>query len=170
MKIEKYSELILGFIILFLGIVYFLLTNALPAKEMIDGRFLPYILSGILIVLSLVQIYRGVKFLRHGGGEETEGVSDYGTFIKSLVNIVLYIGLLNILGFIISTIVFLFLEFIILTPARLKLNYLLYLFISITTALIVYYLFRHGLSLVLPRGRFNIGGMDYYGSYIICSS
>ncbi len=169
MKIKKYSELILGFIMLFLGVVYFFLTNALPAKGAVDGRFLPYILSGLLLLLGLIQIYRGIKSLEHGQ-EEADERSDYGNFIKSLVNIIAYIGFLNILGFIISTIVFLFLEFIILTPDRLKVNYLLYLIISISTALIVYYLFRHGLDLVLPRGRFNIGGMDNYGSFIICSS
>lgn len=168
MNLKRYSELILGAIILILGIVYFFLTNNLPSKEGIDSRFLPYILSGFLFLLSIIQINRGIKFIKHEIEEDEKVTGDYLTFMKSLVAIILYIGMLNILGFIIATIIFLFFQFTILTPNRLKANYLLYIIISIVTSLLVYYLFRYGLNLVLPRGIFNIGGIDPYGSFIIC--
>lgn len=170
MKNNKYLELSLGFIILSLGLIYFLLTKNLPIKDLIDSRFLPYILSGFLLILSLIQISRGIKVVKYGKVKKREEDLDYSTLIKTFATIILYIGFLNILGFIISTIIFLFLEFIILTPDRLKKNYLLYLFIAIITSLIVYFLFRYGLNLILPRGIFNIGGISFDGSFNICYS
>ncbi len=170
MKFKRYSELILGVLILLLGIFYYFLTSNLPSKEIIDSRFIPYILSGFLFVLSIIQINRGIKFIKYEIEDEEKVTGDYLTFIKSLVAIILYIGMLNILGFIIATIIFLFFQFTILTPNRLKSNYLLYVIVSIVTSLTVYYLFRYGLNLVLPRGIFNIGGIDPYGSFIICYS
>lgn len=170
MKNNRYLEVILGLIILSLGLIYFLLTNNLPRKDTIDSRFLPYILSGFLFVLSLIQIKRGMKIIKDGKVNKNEDHLDYSTFIKTLAIIILYIGFLNILGFIISTIIFLFLEFIILTPDRLKKNYILYLLIALITSLLVYFLFRYGLNLILPRGLFNIGGIGFDRSFNICYS
>lgn len=167
MKNNRYAELILGLIILTLGLFYFILTNNLPNKATIDSRFLPYILSGFLFILSLIQIKTGMKIIKDGKRKKSEEDLDYSTFIKTITIIILYIGFLNILGFIISTIMFLFLEFIILTPDRLKKNYILYLFIALITSLLVYFLFRYGLNLILPRGIFNIGGISFERSFNI---
>ncbi len=167
MRKNKYSELILGIIIFSLGLFYFLLTNKIPAKDRIDSRFLPYLLSGFLFVLSAIQISRGWEFIKSGKVKKDKEESDYLTFIKTLSLIILYIGFLNILGFIISTVIFLFLEFIVLTPSRIKKNYILFFFISLVTSFMVYFLFRYGLNLILPRGIVNIGGGNFVGSFDI---
>ena len=152
---KRYSELLLGIIMFLLAGIYFFLTKSIEGAGGIDSRFLPFILSAILIILASLQTLKGVKILKEGYKIEED--LDYLTFLKTLSLIVLYIGFLSLLGFILSTIIFLFLEFIVLTPEEESKNYGLYIIISVATSLVVYFLFRSGLNLILPKG--IIGGI-----------
>ena len=64
---------------------------------------------------------------------------------------VLYLILLPFLGFILSTIIFLFAQFIVLAPKE-KRNYLLFAVIAVVFTVITFVAFRIGLSQLLPRG------------------
>lgn len=152
---KRYSELLLGIIMFLLAGAYFLLTTSIEGAGGIDSRFLPFVLTALLIVLSFLQTFKGVKILKEGYRSKED--LDYLTLLKTLSLIVLYIGFLKILGFILSTITFLFLEFIVLTPEEESKNYGLYITVSLATSFVVYFLFRNGLNLILPKG--IIGGI-----------
>ena len=64
---------------------------------------------------------------------------------------VLYLILLPFLGFILSTIIFLFAQFTVLAPKE-KRNFLLFAVIAVVFTVITFVAFRIGLSQLLPRG------------------
>ena len=153
MRMKKYSELIFGSMILAFGIFYFILTSQLPRKGTIDSTFIPYILSAIMLLLGILQIGVGVKASKQFNEKSYKSENlDYLTVLKTIALIVIYIAFLEPIGFLISTIVFLFLGFILLSPAGEKKNYLLYLVIAVLSSAIIYYVFRNGLNLMLPQG------------------
>jgi len=153
MRMKKYSELIFGASILAFGIFYFLLTNQLPRKGTVDAAFVPYILSAFMLLLGVLQIAVGVKASKNFDEKNYKPENlDYLTVLKTIALIVIYIAVLEPIGFLISTILFLFIGFNLLAPAGEKKNQLMNLIIAVLASVIIYYVFRNGLNLMLPQG------------------
>ena len=150
MKTQKSREMIFGIVVLAIAAFYTIMTLQIPSKEgLVDGRTVPIILSILLWVLGIAQLIFGLK----ASTEllENEGI-DIKTVIKTAILIILYIGLFEVLGFIITTLAYLFIQFILLTPSDKKVNMVLYAGISIVVSLFVYSTFRYGLDIMLPQG------------------
>ena len=62
-----------------------------------------------------------------------------------------YILVMPLLGFILSTVLYLFLQMLILAPAD-KRNYVLFIIVAVVFTAIVFVAFRIGLQQLLPRG------------------
>jgi putative tricarboxylic transport membrane protein len=157
MAFKKYNDLILGIIILAFGLIYFLLTQQVPERNvgLVTARFVPNLLSIAMFILGSLQLIAGfskIKKFTEGPVEGDEEKVDYSTVVKTLVSIVLYIALIDIVGFLIITAVFLFTQFIVLTPVDKKKNYVQYAVIAVATSVVIYLVFRNGLDLMLPAG------------------
>jgi putative tricarboxylic transport membrane protein len=160
MVMKKYGNLIFGIVMLITGIIYLLLTTQIQRKgELIDGTFFPYILSCAMLLLGILQIYYGTKdakkFAAEAAGKtarEDDRKADNISVFKTIITIGIYLALLQPLGFIISSALFLFALFTILTPVGEKKNFLLYAIIAICAAVSIYMIFRYTLNLVLPQG------------------
>lgn len=151
----------------------------------ISSSFMPKVLGIMLVVLSLMQIYGARKAAAMArtatqkpaeatqdaqeapGGVTQDNVAEFdddaamrGASTKSMLIIfailVAYIGLMPIVGFILSTAFFLLASMLVLTPANRR-NIVLIIVLTLVVSVGVYFLFVDGLSLVLPAGLLGIG-------------
>jgi len=158
MKFKKYNDLIVGISMLAFGLFYLIMTMQIPRKgKLIDATFFPYILSTIMLIVGSLQTLRGAisaKKFDVSTYEEPKAneKGDMKTVLITVVLILIYVGLLRLLGFVVSSSLYLFAQIVVLVPVRIKKNYLLYALVAIITSAIIYVSFRFGLDLMLPAG------------------
>jgi putative tricarboxylic transport membrane protein len=145
-------EFAVGAVFLAIGLAYLYMTSTLPRKQFIDAAFVPYILSITMCLLGVLQMRAAGK---RATGAAKEDDADYGTVSKTLGLIVAYVALLEPVGFPIMTIVYLFAQFIVLTPANRRINYPMYGVIACITSAAVYLTFRYAFDMILPVGLMN---------------
>lgn len=154
MATSKKKELLIGVAMLGVGLGYLLMTSQLPGREGIDATFVPYLLSAMLCLLGgmhLLTVFKAPQAV-HGSNEAEADGPDLRTVSVTLALIVGYIALLQPVGFAIMTAVYLYLQFLVLTPQDHKANHLGYALIAVITSAVVYLLFREAFDLMLPSG------------------
>lgn len=141
----------LGILMLIIGVVYGIMVIQIPgtASQLFDSRFVPGLVSVLIIIVGVLQLGRG---LQKPVEAKEEKEFDTKTVIATFVLIAAYILLYSSVGFIITTFVFLFLEMNILTPSYVNKNQIVYLGISLIFSVGIYYLFYYGFSIFLPGG------------------
>ncbi|KAB0547017.1 tripartite tricarboxylate transporter TctB family protein [Pseudomonas argentinensis] len=155
----KRKELITGGFMLAAGIAYLLATMSLPRKSFIDAAFVPYVLAIFMCGLGVLQLvfgFRNAPAADAPADDKKGEVSEYGTVIKTLALIAAYIATLEPIGFPIVTAIYLYLQFIVLTPHGQKIGHLTYAITAIVSAIVIYLIFRQGFDLMLPSGVLNI--------------
>src|SRR3990167_1743500 len=154
MATSKIKELLIGVAMLGTGLGYLLMTTQLPRHAGIDAAFVPSLLSAMLCLLGVLQLLsvRGLATAVAEVEVEAPASSDLKTVVKTLALIVGYIALLNPVGFPIMTAIYLYLQFIVLTPLDHRVNHLVYALIAVVTSAITYLLFREAFDLMLPSG------------------
>ncbi len=150
-------EFATGAAILAIGLGYLYMTSTLPRKQFIDAAFVPYILALTMCLLGVLQMWQGNKLARGepSVAENKPDTADYRTVWKTLALIIAYVALLEPIGFPIMTIVYLFVQFIVLTPTEKRINYLMYALIACITSAAVYMTFRYAFDMILPVGLLN---------------
>lgn len=149
---NKIKELLLGSIMLIFSVGYFYFSLEINTRsDVIDSRTFPYILSCLMLVLSLWQLANAF-FL--DSSKQSKGINDkdYATVIKTAFSIIVYIYFFEDIGFIIMSLLFLFVMFVLLTPQIYKPKYPMYLSIATFTSVAIYVIFRYGLDVLLPQG------------------
>jgi len=152
----KKSEVLLGIVMLSAGLLYLFLTMNLPRKGFVDAAFVPYVLALAMCALGVLQMLAGrrpsLEVPSETDAAAEGGTADYRTVLKTLGLIVAYIALLDPIGFPIITAIYLFVQFIVLTPADNKVNYRAYGLIAIVSSAVIFVTFRYGFDLLLPAG------------------
>ena len=159
MRFRKYRDL--GFGIAALLFSAFYLMNAAQIKtrpkltpSYASAQIMPTLLGVILAVLSIVCIIQGIRRMKAPDeAEETKkkGKGDLMAVVLTFAVIIGYILVMPTLGFILSTILYLFLQMLILAPAE-KRNYVLFAIVAVVFTALVFVAFRVGLQQLLPRG------------------
>jgi putative tricarboxylic transport membrane protein len=154
MNTIKKREIAVGAFFLVVGIGYLYLTSAIPRKQFVDAAFIPYVLAITMCLLGVLQIREAYKLAasKHAEAPET---ADYRTVLKTLGLIVAYAALLEPVGFPIMTVVYLFAQFVVLTPVDKKISYVTYGAIAVITSAVVYLTFRQAFDMILPVGLLN---------------
>ncbi|MCW1248295.1 tripartite tricarboxylate transporter TctB family protein [Pseudomonas sp. SAICEU22] len=149
----KRNELIAGVAMLGAGVAYLVLTMNLPRRGTIDAAFVPWVLAVSLCLLGALQLWmwRKLPDKRAESAEKPEAI-DYPTVFKTLALVLLYTALMEPVGFLITTALYLYVQFIVLTPAEQKVKHLRYALIAVVSAVLIFYIFRHGFDLLLPVG------------------
>ena len=156
------KELIIGVGMLGTSIAYLAMASRLPGHEGIDAATVPFLLAVLLCLLGLLQTLSA--FTRHAQvAKSTTDISDEPkvtvieplTVLKTLGLILLYVVLLGPVGFPIMTTLYLYLQFIVLTPVDRKVRHLPYAGIALVTSIVIYLLFREAFDLLLPAGLLN---------------
>lgn len=160
MSFKKCRDLILGIVMLLFSGFY--LINAFQIKtrpkltpSYASAQIMPVLLGVLLAILSVICIFQGIRQMKTAGGtEEQTKKKDKGDIMAVVFTFAVIIGYIIVmpyLGFILSTMLYLFLQMNILAPAE-KRNYLLFAIVAVVFTALVFVAFRIGLQQLLPRG------------------
>ena len=127
----------------------------------IGPDFMPMVIGTLILILALMLLFSSIKnFKRNAAKAEAmpSDTSDYKRVLASLVLVVIYVNILAPVGFIISTLGYLFLQILVLAPdgSRTSKNVMLYALIDVVFVFVVFFLFRYGFKIVLPAGIFSL--------------
>ena len=159
---KRCRDLILGILLLALGIFYTVSAQSIrQGNKLIQrnvgtfahARIIPTLLGILLIALAVVLIIHGFLRLKKEDTETGKKMSkvDMISIALTFAAMILYIILLPILGFMLSTMIYLFGQITILAPKD-KRNYLLFAIVAVVFTIIAFVAFRIGLTQMLPRG------------------
>ena len=148
----------IGFLLFSIGvwIASFSIKHLVVAR--IGSAFVPQLaatllalLSIVLILQSVLQASRGTSMVEKSTEQETEAASKRKKRVRmTFLLILFYLIFLEPIGFLLTTALYLFLQFWVL--ARRKPNLPLYGIIAVSTSVIIYYLFVKVFVLLLPAG------------------
>ncbi len=159
---KRCRDLILGIVLLALGIAYTVMAqNIKQGNKLVQrnvgtyahARIVPTLLGVLLIVLAVLLIVQGIKHFRKEDNEPAKKMDkvDMISVLLTFAAMILYIIILPELGFILSTILYLFCQITILAPKE-KRNLLLFIIVAVVFTAIAFVAFRIGLTQMLPRG------------------
>jgi putative tricarboxylic transport membrane protein len=147
---------LVGIMMLAAGLAYLYLTANLPRRAVVDAAFIPYVLAFLMIALGLAQTIIGLRLpsetkAKAAPDKDAERPS-YSNVVKTLLLVAAFTAALRPLGFPIAAALYLFLQFIVLTPEGRRIPYALYAAMAIACAAIIFIAFRYGFNLILPAG------------------
>lgn len=159
MSFKKCKDLILGVaMLLFSGFYLYYTQQIITRPKLIpsyaSSRIMPTLLGVLLAGLSVILIIQGIRRIRTAGGEAQKEKTNKGDLLAIVLTFAVIIGYTLImppLGFCLSTVIFLFLQMLILAPND-KRNYLLFAIVAVVFTAVVFVAFRVGLQMLLPRG------------------
>lgn len=158
--LTKHKDLSSGIFLLILGVVMFISAQTIPtgAEMGASSAFMPKVVSVMLIICGTLVAIQGRprKESVPSGESEAEGgeKSNYKALIFSLIALVIYIALMSSVGFIITTVVYLFVQILIFAPKekRTKRDLIVFGIVSVVFTVAVYLIFVYGFALMLPSG------------------
>lgn len=153
MCLKKYGDFILGLFFVVLSAALFLGAVRIPSTGMegVGSDFMPKILAVTMGGLSLIQLCIGFKNIKKDYKLDEKNQPEYKRVIATIVSFGVYVFALKPIGFIITSVIYLFIQIMILAPEE-KRNIPLFGIISIFFTIVVYGIFRFGLNVTLPDG------------------
>lgn len=134
----------------------------------LDNHFVPYLWGGVLLFLGVWLIGRGIIKLKHfkaeGGVPKkfdlVAGIKEKREVIASFVALAIYVGLMDLVGFVIMTVIYTFVQILILTPReKWSKNVVPAGIVALVAGFVLYYLFKVQLNVLLPAGILPIFGV-----------
>lgn len=149
----RLRDVIVGGAMTAAGILYLRMGNALPEKDGVDAATVPGILAWMMIALGLVELVGALRRPAVAGEVEATGATaGLLTVGLTLALIAGFVALLRPLGFPIATALYLFLQFLVLTPRGGRPPVPLYAGLAVGAAVFIFVTFRYGFDLLLPAG------------------
>ena len=162
MFFRKYGDVIVGIFYTALGAAVIYLAKQLPKSRVmkIGPDFMPMVIGTLIVVLALMLLFSALKNFKANAAKAEAmpaDTSDYKRVLASLVLVVIYVNILAPVGFILSTLAYLFLQIFVLAPndKRTSNDLIKYAVIDVVFVLVVFFLFRYGFKIVLPSGIFS---------------
>lgn len=163
---EHRKDLITGVILLTIAVFYRIAASGIQVFKgmgatLISARTIPYFWSYILMLLSSLLIGRSLKNISHKKGELANGqpsgilagLTKYYSVIATFFLLVLYSFSIQPIGYLISTMVYLPVQILLLTPHGSRSKILpAALIVSVIFAILTYVLFVKLLAINLPKG------------------
>ena len=164
--IANKKELVIGLAMIGCSLAYLVMAYQLPDHKGVDAATLPILLAGFLTLLGVLQVCgalaskapvaeRAASASSSSDEETPPSVVEPKTVLLTLGLILGYMALLGPVGFPLMTVVYLYLQFLLLTPVRQKANHLAYLLLAVTCSAVIFLLFREAFDLMLPAGLLN---------------
>ena len=141
--------------VLFLAFGIFLFVQAMGVKHMmkndVGSGFFPKVIAVAIIAVSLIRL---IMALKEEEKEAKKANSDMLGGWMTIVLVGLYVLAFNEVGFLISTVIYLFLQMLVLTPTE-KRSLPLLGTISVAAPGFIYALFVYAINTPLPTGLFG---------------
>ncbi|OBX08160.1 tripartite tricarboxylate transporter TctB family protein [Gallibacterium salpingitidis] len=143
-----------GIIFFFVSLAYLFGAYSIETKGIvaIESDFMPKIYGYILLGASIILTVTSWRKIAKSEVEMENSSSDIKRVLSVLVLILIYISLIQVLGFIVSSIPFLFFLSLLLTPDYVEKKYWVYLIFSILLPIVAYFGFSYYLNLTMPSG------------------
>ena len=160
MSFKKCKDLILGVAMLALSAFYLIFAFQIKTRPKLvpsysSAQIVPILLGVLLAILSVILIVQGVRKMRaykpQEGEDKKSSREDTISVALTVAVILLYILIMQPLGFCLSTVIYLFLQMVVLAPKD-KRNYLLFAIVAVVFTALIFVAFRMGLQQMLPRG------------------
>ncbi|MGN0268538.1 MAG: tripartite tricarboxylate transporter TctB family protein [Lachnospiraceae bacterium] len=163
MFVKKYGDICVSIFYIAAALVMIVAARALPKSTVMDigPDFMPLVVGVVTLILAVALLITTlINFKKNAAAAEAAGAPDcdYVRVLSSFIAILIYVFVLQPVGFILSTVVFLPVEMWILSPndkRGLKDTAILAL-IGVVFTFAVFFLFRYGFKIVLPAGIFTI--------------
>lgn len=167
------KELLIGVFLLVVFLLIFYGASHITAKisdGVVSARFFPYLVAGFGTILSLSLVISNAykKWVLKVGapkaGQEAQTINEekksgppirWGMIVLSIVLMAIYLILIDILGFIVASMLYLMAQILILQQNRTVKRVIMVVAISIVVPVIIYLPFRYIFSLMLPLGIFK---------------
>lgn len=150
---DRKRNLIVSFVFLAFGV--FLLVESMGIKHMmkndVGSGFFPKVIAVLIIGVSLIRL---VMTMLEPVGEKKKSNSDMAGGWLSILLIGAYVVAFQPVGFIIDTMVYLFLQMLVLAPKERR-NLPLLGIIAVLAPLCIYTLFVYAINTPLPKGIFG---------------
>lgn len=168
----KKKELITGVIMISVSLAYMVMAYQVPGHDGVDAGTLPVLLAGFLTLLGVFQLLSALPKKAPGAeapapaattadlpetpkDDTPPDVIEPKTVLLTLGLILGYMALLGPVGFPIMTVIYLYLQFLVLTPVKQKPRHVVYLLTAVICSAVIFLLFREAFDLLLPAGLLN---------------
>ena len=150
---KKYTDIITGGIGLAIGIAVLIMSIQIGMAEgqTIGADFLPKIIAVLMILLSAKLTWDGVKSAKNYEDIPLDYEKNYLGVAILMVAAILYAQLLKKIGFIITSMLFLYLALCLISKKE-ETNYVKFAVITVVMVLLIYFVFTKGFSIRLPKG------------------
>ena len=163
MFFKKYGDIVVGIFFISLSAVMMVMAQMLPKSKVMEvgPEFMPMVIGVITFALAAALTFLSIKnFKMHNAEIKADDIEDcdYKRVLESVILMLVYVFVMKPVGFILSTLVFLFCQMMVLSPddERGKKQAILLAVIDVVFTLVVFFLFRYGFKIVLPAGIFSI--------------
>lgn len=155
--LKKYKGLITGIVIMLFAIAYLIGSLFIKRTKFVSigAEFMPRIYGLILLLLAVCQVYQSFleakQFMAIPEENEAEQ-KDTKNVVLTFILIIAYVALMELLGFVVSSMIFLLLMSKLLAPVDTRYNHIAAIIFSVMLPLGTYFLFRRVMHLSLPIG------------------
>ena len=162
--IKRYKDTVIAIIAIIFAAFYYYLSHRINILEdkFINSTFFPRLLACLLVCLSIVLIIKDFteKDTKAGDDAVRKAINKSGRIriILTFVLLIAYVVLMNVLGFPLMTVCYIFAQTLVLTPKeKYSIQRIgLFLCISVLSTAIIYIVFTRCFTLVLPSGIINL--------------
>lgn len=160
MSLKKSKDLILGVVMLLFSGFYLISTQLIKTRPKLtpsyaSAQVVPMLLGVLLAIMSVLCIRQGIRKMKAASAaNEQDKPTDKGGLTAVVLTFAVMIGytlILAELGFCLSTVIYLVLQFLVLAPKE-KRNVPMFILIAVVFTAFVFVAFRIGLQMLLPRG------------------
>lgn len=161
----KYREIIGGSVFFLCAAAYYVMAFGIQqygANDVMDSAFIPKVYGVLIMILSILQVVFGVLDLKKGESKEKSDETGNGLSVKqqlasaliTFAMLIVYVALLDSIGFIIMSSLFIFCMTLLLIPEekRQRKQLIMIAGIAVSFSVVVYLLFVEGFALTLPAG------------------
>ena len=143
-----------GIIFFFVALFYLVNAFLIETKDLVsvEADFMPKIYGSLLLFSSIILTITSFFKIKTKSFEESKKKTDWQRIFSVIGLIFVYVLLMQYLGFISTSIPFLFLLSLLLTPQYVKKVYWIYAVFSIVLPIIAYHIFSYYLNLTMPSG------------------
>jgi len=142
---------IFNIIILIIGIVLFFSARAIEVGRVLGrgSEIVPMLMTSTWIVLSIIIVISGLRKT-----EDFSKIANMKPFVATLVLLLGYVVLLRPIGFVLTSILYCFMQIVLFAPAskRTKNDIAVFVAISIIFPIVVNNIFANFFSIFLPQG------------------
>lgn len=143
-----------GFIFFFVALFYLINTFLIETKDLVsvEADFMPKIYGSFLLIASIILMLTSAAKIKNIDSCAEKKETDWKRIFAVIVLIFIYVLLMQLLGFISTSIPFLFILSVLLTPQYVQKKYWIYGVFSLVLPIIAYFVFSYYLNLTMPSG------------------